>query len=117
MPGSIRGMKQLVLTFTMLLSLAGCVTAEQLDQRLGVWVGREGDDLASSWGAPTGTYKKKDGGSILSYDRMQVITTGAGEYAQAQSRSCRIDFTTDESGKIVSAKWSGQADQCDRSIP
>ncbi len=99
------------------LFLLACVTAEELDQRLGVWVGKDADALAANWGAPTGTYQKKDGGLVLSYERMAVITTGAGESGQTTSRTCRVDFTTDRDGKILVTNWQGAADQCDRSIP
>ena len=109
-------MKRLVFLAAMLL-LASCVTAEELDQRLASWVGKDADQLAGEWGAPSGTYQKKDGGLVLTYDRMQVITTGAGDSAQTTSLSCRVDFTTDKDGKITHAKWDGAADQCARSIP
>ncbi len=105
------------LLFMTVLLAASCVTSEELDQRLSGWVGKDADQLAGEWGAPTGTFQKKDGGLVLSYERMQVITTGAGESAQTTSRTCRVDFTTDKDGKIVQAKWGGAADQCDRSIP
>lgn len=99
------------------LALSACVTAEELDQRLGVWIGKDADALAAEWGAPSGTYQKKDGGLVLSYERMAVISTGAGEGSQTTSRTCRVDFTTDQDRKILSARWEGAADQCDRSIP
>jgi hypothetical protein len=94
---------------------AGCVTAEELDQRLSGWVGQDADTLALAWGAPTGSYQKKDGGRILSYEKASVMSTG-GAYSQTYSRHCRVDFVTDKDGRIVSAKWLGAADQCDRSI-
>jgi hypothetical protein len=106
-----------LLILALIPCFAACVTAAELDERLAVWVGKDADQVASDWGAPSGIYKKKDGGSILTYERMSVITTGIGQSAQTSSRSCRVDFTTDADGKIVGTKWQGAADQCDRSIP
>ncbi len=100
----------------MLLVVTGCVTAEELDQRLNTWVGQDSDLLAGQWGAPTGNYDKKDGGSILSYDKLGIVTTGASPYMQTFSRSCRVDFVTNEQGIIVGATWHGAPDQCDRTI-
>lgn len=115
--GRLWGMSRKPFTLLFALALSACVTAEELDQRLQVWVGRDSDSLAAEWGAPNGTYQMKDGGHVLSYERMAVITTGVGEGVQAASRTCRVDFTTDKDGKILQARWSGAADQCDRSIP
>ena len=99
------------------LALVGCVTPADLDQRLGQWVGQDADVLATQWGAPSGTYLKKDGNRILTYDRTSILTTGPSDYSQTMSRHCRIDFVADAEGKITGASWHGAADQCDRSIP
>jgi hypothetical protein len=110
-------MRRLTLvSLVMPLLLAACVTAQDLDARLKTWVGKSGDQLATRWGAPNGNYTKQDGTRILSYDRLGVITTGPGWYAQTYSRHCRVDFYVDKSGKITGASWHGATDQCDRSI-
>lgn len=115
--GTLWAMRMKLLTVLIPFLLVACVTTAELDDRLGLWVGRSSDELATDWGAPSGTYTKKDGGSILTYNRMSVITVGTGENAQTVSRSCRVDFTTDKDGKILSSKWQGAKDQCDQVIP
>lgn len=103
--------------FATVVALSGCVTSGDLDKRLDQWVGQDADTLATSWGAPSGTYQKKDGSRILTYERSSVLTTGQGIDSQTNSRQCRIDFVTDGDGKIASTSWHGAKDQCDRSIP
>jgi hypothetical protein len=102
---------------SLVAGLGACVTAQQLDDRLAVWVGQDADALATAWGAPNGTYQKKDGSRILPYDRSSVVSTGPQFALSTTTRRCRIDFTTDADGKITSAKWDGAPDECDRSIP
>jgi hypothetical protein len=109
-----------VLRFPCLAFLAvlavGCVTTEELDARLGSWIGADADELAASWGAPTGDYTKKDGGRILTWERAGIATTGVSTFPQAYTRRCRIDVTTDASGKIVATAWQGANDQCSEAI-
>ena len=111
----MRRMSLASLVAPVLLATA-CVTAEDLDSRLQTWVGKSADKVAESWGAPNGNYEKHDGTRILSYDRLGVLTTGPGWYAQTYSRHCRIDFNVDKKGTVTGASWHGAADQCDRSI-
>lgn len=99
-----------------LVGTIACVSASDLDDRLKTWMGQDSDLLAASWGAPSGTYQKKDGGQVLSYDRLSVYSTGAGRFAQTFSWQCRIDFFTDKGGKIIDANWHGATDQCNGAI-
>jgi hypothetical protein len=97
--------------------LGGCVTQDQIDARLRSWVGRDADDLASTWGAPNGSYQRRDGGRILTYERTAVLTTGpTTQFANTFSRFCRIDFSIGADGKVQSAEWRGSAEQCDKVI-
>lgn len=98
------------------LALPACVSAAELDGRLRTWVGHDADELAQQWGAPTGTYQKKDGTKILTYDKSSIHSSGPGWYSQTYSRHCRIDFETGADNKITHAKWYGAPDECDRSI-
>lgn len=93
-------------------SLTGCVTTQALDQTLSSWVGRDGDDLVRSWGAPSSTYGLKDGGKIISYERLTVQTVGSGEFRDTDSTFCKIDITIDPAGRITDGKWKGANDQC-----
>lgn len=97
-------------------ALSGCVTAEELDQRASVWIGQDADAIATAWGAPSGTYLRKDGSKILTYTRASVVTTGSEPYMQATTRHCRIDVVIDADGKILSVSWHGAVDQCDRDM-
>jgi hypothetical protein len=90
----------------------GCVTDDELDRALGSWVGRDADDLVRIWGAPNSTYALKDGGKIISYERLTVQTTGSGDFRDTESRHCKIDLTLGSDGKISQAVWRGSNEQC-----
>lgn len=98
------------------LGLSGCVTTADLDQRLTAWIGSDADNLATSWGAPTGTYKKRTGEQILTYEKSSFMTSGPGPFIQTFSRHCRVDIFTDPQGKILRIAWQGDPGQCDRLI-
>jgi hypothetical protein len=91
---------------------SGCVTDDELDRALGSWVGRDADDLVRAWGAPNSIYALKDGGRVISYERLTVQTTGSGDFRDTDSRHCKIDLTLDASGKIGQAVWRGSNEQC-----
>jgi len=93
-------------------SLSGCVTNQDLDQALSGWVGRDADDLVRSWGAPNSTYSLKDGGKIITYERLTVQTTGSGDFRDTESSHCKIDLTVNPDGKVTGGKWSGNNEQC-----
>ena len=94
--------------------VTGCFTTADLDRRLHTWVGLDADSLATAWGAPTGTYRKKNGEQILTYEKSSIITSGPGPFIQTFSRQCRVDIFTDPEGKITRVTWLGDAGQCDR---
>lgn len=81
------------------------------------WVGRDADELATAWGAPSGSYTLKDGGKILSYEHYTIVSTGASLYPNTESRSCRIDIAVDAQNRIQKASWRGRADQCAQLLP
>jgi hypothetical protein len=98
----------------MIQAVTGCFTTADLDRRLNTWIGVDADALATAWGAPTGTYRKKNGEQILTYDKSSIITSGPGPFIQTFSRQCRVDIFTDPEGKIRRVTWQGDAGQCDR---
>jgi len=94
--------------------VSGCFTTADLDRRLNTWIGLDADALATAWGAPTGTYRKKTGEQILTYEKSSIITSGPGPFIQTFSRQCRVDIFTNPEGKIQRVTWLGDAGQCDR---
>jgi hypothetical protein len=98
------------------VSLTSCVTAGQIDQRLGGWVGIDADELVARWGAPNGTYEKKDGARVLTFDRNGLRTTGGPSEQTVVASHCKINFTTDKDNAIVAYNWSGEIGECDDMI-
>lgn len=107
------GLKMFVFSF-ILQGVTGCFTTADLDRRLNTWIGLDADALATSWGAPTGSYRKKNGEQILTYEKSSIITSGPGPFIQTFSRQCRVDIFTNSDGKILRVSWFGDAGQCDR---
>ena len=105
-------MKNLITRLGLIALLAGCVTAKELDDRLGRWVGQDADQLASAWGAPNGSYVKKDGSKILSYERTGIVTAAPTIAPDTFSRFCRVDITVDAGNVIRAAVWRGADEEC-----
>lgn len=84
---------------TILLSvfyLVGCTTTSSI---MASWVGKSADSLTASWGAPSSTIARGDGGTTYTY-----TTFGSNQYGLHQ---CRQSFVVDQGGTIISWAHSG----------
>ena len=104
--------KKLTALIFFVAATAGCVTADKVESRLKTWQGVDADQLAASWGAPFGSYAKKDGSRILSYASNNVFTSGIDGYQQTHSQACQIDVVVNKDNAIADMNWRGSVDQC-----
>ena len=97
---------KLVAAVLMFALLAAC--GPSLKEVMGSWVGTHRDDLIRKWGPPTQETRLSNGGAILSYQRggRQVIAP-IGNMFVSKTLTCRQDFETNSSGRIVNWSYEG----------
>lgn len=104
------------------VATASCVTYDDIDQKIGAWVGYDADTMVSVWGAPYGQYVNKNGTKTLTYrlSETHVYSSPGGIqsfFNQTSVRSytsqCIINFIVDgASNKISKVNWQGDLPEC-----
>lgn len=112
---------------TFLISLAACAsatTSPRYEKELEAWVGKPVDSLVSAWGVPEGSFKRTDGGTVLTWKRSgiamdsgtQRVTPALGGGStisggpRAYSKFCTTSFTANRAGII--SDWSYEGNGC-----
>jgi hypothetical protein len=84
-----------ILSFIFIFTLIGCVnTADVLNS----WIGQDEDELVSSWGIPTATYRLGNGSKLIEYKKL------TGIYGQ---NHCTRTFTVSRAGRITNWRQTG----------
>ncbi|EEG83760.1 hypothetical protein GWI76_04660 [Proteus sp. G2659] len=73
---------------------------EEFKARRSYWVGKSVDDLVMSWGSPSNTHKRTDGGTQYTWKWTQ--NNGWG-----QSTICTNNFVANKKGTITDWNYSG----------
>ena len=102
-----------LILFANLMTCLGCVTSDEIGDRLQAWVGRDADQLAETWGAPIGTYEKNDGGKILTYSNSRLVIVPSDTSQRVFTNVCRIVVRIGPSGLVESFNWQGSVAECD----
>lgn len=117
------------------LLLSACATTREYEEKISGWIGHTVDDLYSALGVPTSTQPQPDGGSIVTYERKEVVKavpesnttqlsvpgssnpsngsstsqakTGAATTANTRIVSCTTRYKTDSTGVIRSWTFDG----------
>lgn len=110
------------------LILAGCVTAEQVDARMGKCIGFTLSELIVEWGPPAQVLDDGEGGKIVVFDRSSNTTMLGSSYTTGSSygygtrtydattfhnppqtiniRRSRVFFLNAE-GRVIRYSWKG----------
>ena len=87
-------MKKLLVPLLVII-ISGCVNTSEV---LNSWIGASEDQLVSTWGVPTSTYKLNNGFKLIEYKRL------TGIYGQ---NHCTRTFTINTSGIVTNWKQTG----------
>ena len=78
------------------ISLIGCtLNTIEVNELLNSWINNNADSLVASWGSPSSSYTKSDGGQILTYN---------GKL----NRFCKIEFEADSKNIIREIRTSSK---------
>ena len=125
-------MNKLTMTLIMIVlivSLAGCITMEQTNQRVNAWQNVTLSDLINSWGVPTKEQviaeRKYYIWNNASNDSSPTIGLSAGSYGghggisigtllggNTEENFCSRVVEVDADDKIQSIKWNGKPKLC-----
>lgn len=102
--------------------IGGCAHGlrEGIDRDLSSWIGQPADSLVEAWGAPRSTYTMDSGSKVLTYEETSFVNRTATPYyfyprtdITSYSDSCKINFFTDKSQKILSSySYVGSSGVC-----
>ena len=106
---------KLSIVLTVLLSLTGCVTADQYTQHLKKqFVGKTMDTAIAEYGPPSASANYGDG-KIHEWTRsmghrgLSSTEVGGAAASETQKRFCTWRVTADKKGVITHAGWTGNA--------
>ena len=111
-----------VCKYLIISALMSCQTNYDatVDANLSQWVTKPSDQLVSQWGAPSASYKLRDGTKIITYSNYSVTSRNYNYYYQpvpynsvTYTRNCKISFFIDKkSGNIIKYTYKGDTYTC-----
>ena len=112
-------MRRTLISLFLILGIAviqlGC-GQKLYEEKLGSWLGHDVNDLITSWGPPSDTFKMPNGEMIYTWLWVggQVMRTHYNEYTNqlistSSKRWCKTSFTANQSNRIERWRWEGNA--------
>jgi hypothetical protein len=111
--------KVFILLLLILTSCASLPTTANFEKILNRTIGMDVDTLVSRLGPPRSSYELSNGGKVLEYvwaetnvySYTDAIATSTGFVyvpgVASENLSCKVIFTVNPSGKIVTYRWEG----------